>query len=111
MATASGRVLVAHGRCISCFGPTGELISTARVDATVVSLLASASGRFLVCATRSRIFVLYTATLREVKTIDSLPPAAVRSLAVHPGGRAIIAGFDRGLIGVYATDLTFYAAL
>lgn len=111
IATASGRVLVSHGRSISCFGPTGALISTTRVDATVVALLASATGRFLVCATRARIFVLYTATLQEVKTIDALPPAAVRSLTVHPSGRAIVAGFDRGLVGIYATDLTFYAAL
>lgn len=106
-----GVIVLGHGRRVTAMDLSGRTIASARFEAAIVAAIASASGRFVLAATRQRIFVLHAATLTEAAVVEPTPPAPVRSLALSPSGRAVIAGFDRGLVGVYATDLTFYAAV
>ncbi|KAA0165988.1 hypothetical protein FNF31_01602 [Cafeteria roenbergensis] len=106
-----GVIVLGHGRRVTVMDLAGRTVASARFEAAIVAAIASASGRFVLAATRQRIFVLHATTLAEAAVVEPTPPAPVRSLALSPSGRAVIAGFDRGLVGVYATDLTFYAAV
>ena len=107
----TGRILVGHGRRVTLLTLAGVEIGTARLEGAVVAATASASGRFIVAATRGRIVVIRSSTMEEAAVLEALPPAPVRSIAVLPSDRAVLAGFDRGMVGVYATDLSFYAAV
>jgi hypothetical protein len=109
--TEAGRVVFASGCWVFSANLAGRPLACTELEDTVVAMVPSPSGRFLAVATRGQISLLEASTLEQVNVIDSVPPAPIRSLALSRDGRAILAGFDRGLLGIYATDTTYYAAV